>query len=154
MHRVLVVDAIALAAYAIVSFPQFTGVSVHEWLGLGALALLLAHVAQHGDWAAEAVRSLRGGATLARHGRLVLDVLLAAALAVCAVSGLMVSGAVLPALGLYAEGYYFWNPLHAASAKVLLALLLVHMAANAALAVRLWRQGGRDDWGGREERGD
>ena len=54
----------------------------------------------------------------------------AAALAVCAVSGVMVSGAVLPAFGLYAEGYFFWDPLHAASAKVLLALLLVHVAVH------------------------
>ncbi|MDO4289622.1 MAG: hypothetical protein Q4C41_00135 [Eggerthellaceae bacterium] len=42
----------------------------------------------------------------------------------------MVSGAVLPAFGLYATGYFFWNPLHAASAKVLLALLLIHVAVN------------------------
>lgn len=61
---------------------------------------------------------------------LVLDALIAAALAVCAVSGVMVSGAVLPAFGLYAEGYFFWDPLHAASAKVLLALLLVHVVVH------------------------
>ena len=48
----------------------------------------------------------------------------------CAVSGLMVSGAVLPFFGLYAEGYYFWGPLHAVSAKLLLALLLVHVVAH------------------------
>ena len=40
----------------------------------------------------------------------------------CAVSGIMVSGDVLRAFGWYAEGYYFWDPLHAVSAKVLLAL--------------------------------
>ena len=41
-----------------------------------------------------------------------------------------VSGAVLPALGLYADGYYFWDPLHAIAAKALLALLLVHVVAH------------------------
>ena len=46
------------------------------------------------------------------------------------VSGIMVSGAVLPALGLYADGYYFWDPLHAIAAKALLALLLVHVVVH------------------------
>ena len=59
-----------------------------------------------------------------------LDALLLAALAVCAVSGLLISGTVLPSFGLFADGYYFWNPLHAASAKLLLALLLVHVVAH------------------------
>lgn len=72
----------------------------------------------------------KSGASVARVARWVLDALIAAALAVCAVSGVMVSGAVLPAFGLYAEGYFFWDPLHAASAKVLLALLLVHVAVH------------------------
>ncbi len=46
------------------------------------------------------------------------------------VSGILISGAVLPTLGLHAKGYYFWNPLHAMSAKMLLALLLVHMVVH------------------------
>ncbi|MCI8306359.1 MAG: hypothetical protein HFJ69_07270, partial [Enterorhabdus sp.] len=35
------------------------------------------------------------------------------------------------------EGYYFWGPLHAASAKVLLALLVVHGALNIGTLRRL-----------------
>ncbi|WP_417134068.1 DUF4405 domain-containing protein, partial [Rubneribacter badeniensis] len=72
-------------------------------------------------------------------GRAVLNGLIVVALAACAVSGAMVSGAVLPALGLYARGYFFWDPLHAASAKVLLALLLVHLALNVGAVVRAVR---------------
>ena len=65
--------------------------------------------------------------------------LLGIALAVCVTSGVMVSGAVLPTLGLYAEGYYFWNPLHAVSAKVLLALLLIHLFINVRPALGIWK---------------
>ena len=49
----------------------------------------------------------------------------------------MESGAILPALGWYAEGYFFWAPLHAAAAKVLLALIVVHLALDGAAAWRL-----------------
>lgn len=72
------------------------------------------------------------------------------------VSGLGVSGTVLHAFGLYVDGYFVWAPLHAIAAKVLLALLLVHVAVHAApLYNRLKRGGaprraGRDD-GGRDD---
>ncbi len=126
----LIVDLIALAVYAVAANPALTGIGFHEWACLGAFAVFLVHVALHWDWAADAARGALEGPSLARTGNLVLGILLLVAFTVCAVSGLMVSGAVLPAFGLYAEGYYFWGPLHAASAKLLLALLLVHVAAH------------------------
>jgi hypothetical protein len=49
---------------------------------------------------------------------------------VVTVSGLMVSRHILPLFGLVAPGYFFWNPLHSISAKVLLALLLVHIVSH------------------------
>ena len=49
----------------------------------------------------------------------------------CLVSGIMISGDVLRVFGLYAPGYYFWDPLHAASAKALAALLIAHIAMHA-----------------------
>lgn len=129
LRRSLIVDAVALLVYAIAANPAVTGIGVHEWLGLGALVAVVAHAAMHLDYLVETVRHAahRRGMRLAKT---VLDALLVLAFMLCCVSGLMVSGTVLQALGLYAEGYYFWSPLHAASAKLLLALLLVHVAAN------------------------
>ncbi len=134
LRKALIFDAVVLAAYLLAANPAVTGVSVHEWLGLGALVVVVAHTAMHADYLAETVRHAahRRGLRLAK---LVLDALLVLAFMACCVSGLMVSGAVLPAFGLYAQGYYFWDPLHAASAKLLLALLLVHVAANWKIAL-------------------
>lgn len=129
LRKSLIVDAVVLVIYAVAANPAVTGVGVHEWLGLGALVVIVAHTAMHVDYLADTLRHAahRRGMRLAK---LALDALLVLVFMLCCVSGLMVSGAVLPALGLYAEGYYFWDPLHAASAKLLLALLLVHVAAN------------------------
>ena len=141
MRGELAVDAVALVAYVIVSLPSLTGVAFHEWLGLAVFVVLAVHLAQHLYQVilkrAPASDGAARRATPARVARAVLAVLLAVALMVCVVSGVMVSGAVLPAFGLYAEGYYFWNPLHAVSAKVLLALLLIHLFLNAGMAYRL-----------------
>ncbi|WP_172136251.1 DUF4405 domain-containing protein [Adlercreutzia sp. ZJ473] len=134
VRRLLTVDAVVLVAYVIVANPAVTGIALHEWLGFGALAAIIVHVAMHFDYLVETARSsaCRRGVRLAK---LALDATLVIVLMLCCASGLMVSGAVLPAFGLYAEGYYFWDPLHAVSAKLLLALLLVHVAANGRVVV-------------------
>ena len=125
--RVLVVDALALVLYIVVSLPAMTGVGAHEWLGLGIGLVLLVHGAQHVDFAGHLLTSR--GAWRAK-GRILLDAALVLSVAVAVLSGLMESGTVLPA-------FYFWGPLHAASAKVLLALLVVHGALNLGSAWRL-----------------
>ena len=57
-------------------------------------------------------------------------------------SGLAVSGTVLPALGMVqTNGFFFWDPLHAASAKVLFILVVVHIAVRLrCVAIRFSRK--------------
>ncbi|WP_172136339.1 DUF4405 domain-containing protein [Adlercreutzia sp. ZJ473] len=130
-------SAALLVFYAVISFPGVTGVALHEWAALVLTIALLMHAALRAD----RIMSARAGSLCARWaGRAVLDVLLLVALAACTVSGVMMSGAVLPAFGLYATGYYFWNPLHAVAAKALLALLLMHLALVADSALRCVRR--------------
>ncbi|MFR7404215.1 MAG: DUF4405 domain-containing protein [Coriobacteriaceae bacterium] len=92
------------------------------------------HGAQHVDFAG---RLLTSRGCLASKGTNFARAALVLSVAVVVLSGLMESGTVLPAFGFYAEGYDFWGPLHAASAKVLLALLVVHGALNLGSAWRL-----------------
>ena len=126
--RLFAVDAVALAVYLAAATPALTGVAVHEWLGIGVFVVFFVHAVQHAGWIADTVRAaVRAPARVAN---LALDALILAAFMVVTVSGLLISGAVLPAFGLYADGYYFWDPLHAIAAKALLALLLVHVVVH------------------------
>lgn len=115
--RRIVFDVAMLAVYLVTANPALTGIPIHEYWGFGAFLAIAVHIALSGD----------GLAGRGRWGRLTLNVVLLLSLAACVVSGVMVSGTVLPSLGLYATGYFFWDPLHALSAKVLLAALLVHL---------------------------
>ena len=124
-RRNLAIDIAALAVYLVAANPAVTGIGIHEWLGLGMLVIFFVHAAMHVDWVIEAVRRSFVRLSWARTGNAVLDLVIVAVVMV-----VMVSGAVLPALGLYADGYYFWDPLHAMSAKLLLALMLVHVAVH------------------------
>ena len=129
VRKNLAIDAVALAVYLVVANPALTGIGAHEWLGLGVLLVFLVHCVAHVDWVGSAVSGFKDSTWGAR-GNLVLDALILAAFATVTVSGLCVSGAVLPAMGLYAEGYFFWGPLHSIAAKVLLALLLLHVVVH------------------------
>lgn len=137
--RKLLVDATVLALYVLAANPAVTGIPLHEWVGLGAMVVLVVHCASSATLLPSLLRP--GAKRAGRMGRFALDAALLVAVALCAVSGVMVSGDVLPTLGLYAEGYYFWDPLHAFAAKMLLALVLVHLVIHARMvwtAVRSW----------------
>jgi hypothetical protein len=67
---------------------------------------------------------------LSTTGNLVLDVATLVTFMVVTVSGLGVSRHILPLFDLVSPGYFFWNPLHSISAKVLLALLVVHIVVH------------------------
>lgn len=125
-------DAVVLVVYLVAANPALTGVPVHEFIGLGAFIVMGVHIVASGD----------GLAGRGRAGRLALNIVLLVALAACVVSGVMVSGAALPSLGLYATGYSFWDPLHAVAAKVLLAALIVHVVVRAPAALAVLRQRG------------
>ena len=140
----LAIDAVALVAYLVAANPALTGIGVHEWLGLGILVVFLVHCIVHVDWVGSAIVGF-GNATWGTRGNLALDALILVAFMVVTVSGLCVSGAVLPAMGLYSEGYFFWDPLHAISAKVLLALLLVHVVVHWKWFFALIRKGKGDE---------
>lgn len=118
---VLVVCAVALM------FPGLTGYGLHEWAGLAFAAAVLVHVAARHD---EETRLFRSGFRKHRVDKafsFMLNVAIFVDLAICVVSGLMVSGSVLAFASLYAGGFFFWAPVHAFSAQLFVALALVHI---------------------------
>lgn len=123
---------IALAVCSVsLMFPEITGYGVHEWIGLVFALAVLVHTAARHD---EDARLARLGFRKHRVDKIFSFVLNAAIfvdLAVCVISGLMMSGSVLAAMGMYADGFFFWAPLHAFSAQSFVALALVHIVTFA-----------------------
>lgn len=126
----VIFDIVLLALYLAAANPALTGVPFHEYLGAGIFVLMVAHVVASGE----------GLGGRGRWAQRVLNGALLVSLAFCVVSGAMVSGTLLPSLGFYATGYYFWGPLHALSAKVLLAALLVHIVLRTPAAASVLRR--------------
>lgn len=130
MKKHMLIDAMALLAYLVVANPLITGIALHEWLSLGLFMVFLLHCAVHYDWVVDVLKRRDQESSLSRRGKLIVDILLLLTFVIVMVSGLCISGTVLPSFGIYIEGYFFWDPLHAISAKVLLALIVVHVAMH------------------------
>jgi hypothetical protein len=155
--RLLAVDVVAAVIYLIAANPTITGLAIHEWVSLGVLVIFIVHAAQHYDWVIDTFRKAWRNPSLATTGNLILDSATVVVFMVVTVSGIMVSRHILPALGLVAPGYFFWNPLHSLFAKMLLALLVVHVVVHAKWLwafFKSWGHGKGNDNNSTDETGD
>lgn len=149
----IIIDLALLGIYAVSANPAISGLLVHEWVGLGLVLVVFAHYFIHADkiWKLPQTNNARADSNfdiakgskplqpsrssnkknLRLHfGKIALNCVILVDFILCALSGLMVSRHILPLLGFVAPGYWFWNPLHVISAKILLALIIVHIVVH------------------------
>ncbi len=114
-------------AYILVYSLGFTGIAIHEWLGIGIGVALLLHLTLHWDWVVRTSRRLfrRGG-----RDRLIwlVNLALLLVMTLCVLSGVMISRVALYQLGLSVPGGPFWSSLHSLTANLTLILVPVHVA--------------------------
>ena len=120
-------DAILLLGFTLAYSYGFTGIAIHEWLGIGLGAPLLLHVTLHWDWVIRTTRKLlspRG------HDKVIwlVNLALLVAMTFCVASGILISRVALPSLGISPLAGPFWEQFHFRTADVTLALVPVHAA--------------------------
>jgi hypothetical protein len=120
-------DALLLAAYTLAYSLGFTGIAIHEWLGIGLGMVLLVHLTLHWEWVIRTTRKLfsRGG-----RERFVwlVNLLLLLSMTLCVASGILISEVALPKLGITLPASSFWRQMHDTTATVTLILVPVHAA--------------------------
>ncbi len=126
----LLVDGLIFAGFVVAMSPGFTGVSIHEWLSLALAGTLFVHILLHFEWIKNVL--VRFFTRLWHKSRLqfVLDVLLFVDVISIMVSGLFISHAILPALGLQTQRGGAWRMIHSLSADIGIWLVAIHFALN------------------------
>jgi Domain of unknown function (DUF4405) len=120
-------DAVILAGYTVAYSYGFTGVVIHEWLGIGLGIALLLHLTLHWDWVVRTTRRLispRGPDKLIW----LVNLALLFAMTLCVASGIAISRVALPELGIFTMQSPFWFRLHTLTAEVTVGLVPVHVA--------------------------
>jgi Domain of unknown function (DUF4405) len=120
-------DGLLLVAYTLAYSLGFTGIAVHEWLGIGLGVVLLIHLTLHWDWVIRTTQKL-----LRRNGRerfiWLVNLLLLVSMTLCIASGILISAVALPALGITLPASSFWRQVHGTTATLTLILVPIHAA--------------------------
>ena len=122
-------DGVLLVAYTLAYSLGFTGLAIHEWLGLGIGLALLLHLTLHWDWVVRTTRKLfaRGGRD---RGIWLLNLALLVVMTLCVLSGVLISQVALYQLGISVHTGPFWTNVHDTTSKLTLILVSVHVAVR------------------------
>jgi hypothetical protein len=127
----LLVDTGILIAMLVAMEPRFSGVAIHEWLSVALAATIVVHLVLHWKWIVEVggrfFRKLWHSSRL----KFVIDALLFVDFIAVMLSGILISRAVLPALGItLGQVGMTWRSLHSLSADAVILLVGLHFALN------------------------
>jgi len=123
-------DVALLVAFTLDYSFNFTGLTIHEWIGLGFGLALLIHLTLHWDWVLRTTRRVFGRLPGRERIRWIVDLSLILVMTLCVASGVLISRAALPAIGITPVAGAFWTGLHTTSADVTVALVALHVGLS------------------------
>ncbi|MBK8905831.1 MAG: DUF4405 domain-containing protein [Anaerolineaceae bacterium] len=128
--RNLFVDLAIAIGFLITLQPHFTGMILHEWLGISLGGAFLLHILLHWRWLY--ATTSRFFTKLARQSRVnfVLNLVLLIDFTIVTLSGILISEEVLPLLGLQGSHDMAWRLLHTISAELSVWLVGLHIALH------------------------
>ena len=123
----LVFDTVLFVAFAIAYAEDFTGLSLHEWFGIGFGVALLFHFSLHWEWV---VRTTRGMLTTSGRRRVMwlVNLALLGDLMLCIGSGILITA--WRVFGVVFNSSQFWNNLHGTTAGVAIGLVGIHIGLD------------------------
>ncbi len=126
----LIVDAAIFGAFLVVAALQFSGMAVHEWLGVAFGAGILMHLLLHWQWVVGITKKFFGRVPASAWIKYLLNLALFADMAVLIFSGLAISKIALPTLGVQIAESGLWKGLHHTTADAAVMLIGLHVALN------------------------
>ena len=125
-----ILDVAIFLGFLIAMEPRSTGIAIHEWFTLSALATTLVHLLLNWDWLARVTTRFLGRVSGRSRLNYALNWLLFIDGILLMLSGILISQAVVPALGLHLPENFTWRRLHDMSANTSLILLGLHTALH------------------------
>jgi uncharacterized protein DUF4405 len=126
----LLVDGAIFLAFLVAMAPRFSGIAVHEWLSIAFGAAIVAHLLLHWQWIVEVAKRFFGKTQWSARANYLLNTLLFIDITIVIFTGLMISEAALPLIGVHVVRGFAWRRLHDASANLSLLLIGLHVALH------------------------
>ena len=126
----LAIDIAIFIAFLVAMDPRSSGIAVHEWLAVAALAAIVVHLLLSWDWIIQISRRFVGKLSGTTRINYILNWLIFFDVTLVMLSGLMISRAVMPTLGIALPENFASRSLHDLSANLFILLLGVHTALH------------------------
>ena len=126
----LLLDIGTFLAFLIAMDPRFSGIAIHEWLSIAAAATVIVHLLLSWSWIVNVTRRFFVASTNGARVNYVLNWLLFIDGILIMLSGIMISEAVVPALGFTLPMGFAWRQLHDMSANLALLIMGLHLAMH------------------------
>lgn len=126
----LAIDSAIFLAFLLTMAPRFSGIAIHEWLSIAFGAAIITHLLLHWTWLIEVTKRFFKNAQWATRVNYVLNALLFIDITVVIFTGLMISEAALPLIGIRVAPTGSWRMLHEVSANGSIFLVGLHIALH------------------------
>jgi hypothetical protein len=126
----LALDGALFVAFLVATAPRFTGIAIHEWLGIALSAAVVTHLVIHWSWIIGVARRFFNRTTGSARLNYALNTLLFVVFTTIIFTGLMISETALPWIGIRFEPDRFWRQLHHLASDVAVFLIGVHVALH------------------------
>ena len=135
-----VIDCGLLVVFLITTAPQLTGISWHEWLSLALGGVVVVHIVLHWQWIVAVVMHFMTKTTWPGRLSFILNVLLFIAFTLVIYSGVAISEAAMPFLGVQVFDNRAWRFLHHTLSNISLIIIAMHVAIHWQWIVNLFRR--------------
>jgi hypothetical protein len=136
----LIVDSAIFAAFLVAMAPRFSGLAIHEWLGIAFGAAIVTHLLLHWQWLVEVTKRFFGKVQWSTRINYLLNALLFVDITVIIFSGLLISEVALPLIGVQLSSGGAWRGLHETSANLFLPLVGLHVALHWQWIVNMFKR--------------
>jgi hypothetical protein len=126
----LLIDVAIFLVFLVTMAPRFSGIAIHEWLSIAFGAAIVTHLLLHWQWIVGVARRFVSAARWSARVNYLLNTLLFVDMTIVIFSGLLISEAALPLLGIPTVHGGIWRQLHDLSANLAVVLLGLHVALH------------------------
>jgi Domain of unknown function (DUF4405) len=126
-------DIVLLVSVCMLESVRFTGLVIHEWLGLAIVAMVLAHLLFSWSWIDTQSRRFFGKQTIRDRINYIINVVFFFAVTAAVLSGILISQKAIPALTgakVSAKMGMHWGGLHETFSHMILIFAGFHLAIN------------------------
>lgn len=123
-------DVFLFFAFILDMNTHFTGLAIHEWLGIGFGIALIYHMMLHWQWITAVTQRLLKKLPAQQRFRYLIDLLLFIDMVIVIVTGLWISEVAMAQLGLSAQRSFLWRWLHHSSSELVILLVGLHLALD------------------------